>query len=124
LSPRLLDRRFPGRRIAHKLPLIRHRGPERVLGINGIGHWVLDLSSTGTMPDNVHSERTGRPLSLASGGAYRSDGSLPFFAMQVQPPLIRPYRPEDKPSALQIWIDASAIAHPFFSEQQLLEQKK
>lgn len=46
------------------------------------------------------------------------------LAMTIQPLFIRPYRSEDKSSALKIWRDASAIAHPFFSEEQFLEQRQ
>ncbi|MFV0349651.1 MAG: GNAT family N-acetyltransferase [Halodesulfovibrio sp.] len=35
---------------------------------------------------------------------------------------IRPYRPEDAESVLDIWLQASRAGHPFFSEEELLRQ--
>lgn len=37
---------------------------------------------------------------------------------------IRPYAPEDAERLLAIWHDASRLAHPFFTEEQLREQRR
>lgn len=37
---------------------------------------------------------------------------------------IRPYAPEDTERLLAIWYDASRVGHPFFTEEQLSEQKR
>ncbi|MET3585801.1 putative acetyltransferase [Pseudorhizobium tarimense] len=36
---------------------------------------------------------------------------------------IRPYSPTDKAAVLDIWLATSTIAHPFFSSEQLQEQR-
>jgi len=37
--------------------------------------------------------------------------------------MIRPYRSDDLKAVMQIWYEASKVGHPFFSEQELAEDR-